>query len=76
MNTSHVGVVILHVEYAKVLITVAVVTVHPSGNRNLYYTDGSYNFDSTKVEPLCSGGHIVTIGVDTPVSNVTITCSP
>ena len=53
MNTSHVGVVILHVEYAKVLITVAVVTAHPSGNRNLYYTDGAYNFDSTKVEPLC-----------------------
>ena len=31
--------------------TATVVAAHPSGNRNLIYTDGAYNFDSTKVEP-------------------------
>ena len=63
MSPSHVGVVLLHEAYAKVQTTAAVVAAHPSGNRNLLYTDGT-----TSNQLRCSlyvfwGSHIVTVFV-------------
>ena len=48
MNTSHAGVVILHVAYVKYGQQPPSWAAHPSGDRNLSYTDGAYNFDSAK----------------------------